>query len=45
MIVAKNAKADETIHINFELIMNDMYYMYNGIKVKNLYNLFLLLSL
>jgi len=39
MIVAKNAKADETIHINFELIMNDMYYMYNGIKVKNLYKL------
>lgn len=39
LIVSVNAEATKNIHINFEPIMNDMYYMYNGIKVKNLYKL------
>ena len=39
LIVSINAEVDKNIHINFEPIMNDMYYMYNGMKVKNLYKL------
>lgn len=39
MIVSKNANTPQNIHISFEPIMNDMYYMYNGMKVKNLYKM------
>ena len=39
LMVSINAEANKNIHINFEPIMNDMYYMYNGMKVKNLYKL------
>ena len=39
LMVSINAEVDKNIHINFEPIMNDMYYMYNGMKVKNLYKL------
>ncbi len=39
LMVVNNAKEENVMHVNFESIMNDMYYMYNGVKVKNLYKL------
>ncbi len=39
MIVSKNAEIEKNIHINFEPIMKDIYYMYNGMKVRNLYKM------
>lgn len=39
IIIFNNADTTKHKHINFESIMNDMYYMYNGVKVKNIYKL------
>lgn len=39
LIVSRNAEIGKNVHINFEPIMTDVYYMYKGIKVKHLYKL------